>query len=61
MTSAFGVDLGEISKAADPAKLIPKIKFKPIVPKKVTGPGSERGKMDPTAWATRTAAHRRGE
>lgn len=53
--------MGSVSKAAGPIKAVPKITFKPIVPKKVDGPGSQRHKMDPTAWASRTAADRRGK
>jgi hypothetical protein len=65
MISAFGVDHGEFSKSAESeaAKAAKEFlskprKWKPIVPKKATGPGSLRGKMDPETSHWPAAANR---
>lgn len=50
----------QAAKAVRPAfKPLTSADFKPITPKKPTGPGSLRAKMDPSAWETQTAAKNR--
>lgn len=62
--SAFGVDLGVISKAMPFRRpklkpVEPDLKFKKVNPGAPTGPGSQRAKMSQSAWETQTAAHKR--
>lgn len=66
--SAFGVDLGYVSKAMPfrRPKLKPKspvadLKFKKINPSQPSGPGSQRAKLSQSAWESQTAARRRGQ
>lgn len=50
-----GAKAAKGAKAAEPVKLA----FKPIEKKPpMTGPGSMRGTMSPSAWETRTAANK---
>lgn len=61
--SAFGVDLGVVSKALPFAR--PKLKLatdptpKQANPSAPKGPGSQRARLSQSAWATQTAAKRR--
>jgi hypothetical protein len=72
LRSAFGVEhevvakgfAGAVLRRLRPAaEIAPRkplsVDFKPITPKTATGPGSLRGRMDPTAHATQSAAKKR--